>query len=494
MAARGSTLVLALLAAGCAPRLVWLGRSDDRRHVVLVLESEGKQRVRLDGRDGPELLGVGVEGLVLGADGRHLAYPARRAGGWTMIQDGREGPLWDGIGAVTASPDGAHLAYTAERAGRWHVVHDGRVGPAADAILDGSLVLSAGGRLLYAVERAGRAHAMIDGVEGPAYDGIGGLGISADGARAAYVARRGDEALAVVDGTETRPYEAVAEVALAPRRGRVAVVARREGKWRAVVDGVEGSPFDRVSRVRWSPTGDRVAYAAKLGGREVVVLDGAVQESSEGAPPPANRGPFEAVMPSSLAFDASGAHFAFSARRDGKWRVTADGREGPPYDEVEPPVWSPGGALGYIARRGFLALAVIDGREGAEWAWATDLVLGAGGRFAYLAGHGDHSFVVDDRGQTPYALLVSGTLGFSRDGTRWGCVAGDPRSRRLFVAVEGGARRPVDGEELVAAVAKLPVERRLAQRADEGILRQWVAAELALVSGLPPRPAHVGSQ
>lgn len=54
--------------------------------------------------------------------------------------------------------------------------------------------------------------------------------------------------------------------------------------------------------------------------------------------------------------------------------------------------------------------------------------------------------------------------------------------RRLFIALEGGTRRPFDGEELVAAVAKLPADQRLSQRADEAILRRWVEAELEIVA------------
>jgi hypothetical protein len=470
---RASSFVLSVLVAGCAQRVVWFGHSDDRRHVVSVIESAGKQRVRLDGREGPALLGVGVEGLALSSDGRHLAYPARRPGGWAVIHDGHEDALWDGVGAVALSPDGAHVAYAAERARRWHVVRDAEVGPPADAILEGSLSFGTGGQLLYAIERAGEAHAVVDGVEGPGWEALGGLSTSADGAHTAYVARRGSLMFAMVDGAASGPYEAIAELALAPRRGGVAVVARTEGKWRVIVDGAEGAAFDRISRVRWSPAGGRVAYAAKRGSREVVVVDGTVVGGEEASP-------FDAVMPASLAFDGSGAHVAFAARRDGRWRVTADGREGAPFDEVDAPTWSDDGVLGYVARRGFVARAVIDGKEGVGWAWASDLVLGSGGRFAYLAGHGAHSYVVDDRGEREYALVVSGTLSFSREGTRWGCIAGDARSRKLFIAAEGGGQRPLDAEELVAAISKPSADLRPSQRLDAEILRRWVAAELDL--------------
>jgi len=146
--------------------------------------------------------------------------------------------------------------------------------------------------------------------------------------------------------------------------------------------------------------------------------------------------------------------------------------------------------MGHLARRGFSHVAVIGGREGPGWEWAGDLVLGPGGRrFAYLAKLGDRSFVVDDRGETAFDLVISGTLAFSRDGRRWGAVAGDADRRRLFIAVEGGARHAIDGEELVAATMRLPPEDRLAHRPDEEILRRWVAAELE-IGGERPRPRH----
>jgi hypothetical protein len=185
-------------------------------------------------------------------------------------------------------------------------------------------------------------------------------------------------------------------------------------------------------------------------------------------------------------FDPTGRRLAFAAKREGTWHVVDGGHEGPPYEEVDPPVFSAdGAALGYTARRGFASLAVIGGHEGSGWAWAGDLVLGPGGRFAYLARLGDRSFVVDDRGQQAFDVVVSGTLAFARGGRRWGCVAGDEGAHKLFVAVEGGKRRPLDGEELVAAVTRLPADERLGQRPDEEVLRRWVAAELEIAAPNP---------
>ena len=135
-------LLLCLCAAllpGCLSSVVWYGKSPDRRRAVRVVEQCGAQFLELDGEEGPDFEGIGLEGVAFSPDSRRLAYPARVDGGWTAVVDGRRGEVWDGIGPAVWSPDGEHIAYAAERGSAWRVVSDGRPGPAFESILEGSL-------------------------------------------------------------------------------------------------------------------------------------------------------------------------------------------------------------------------------------------------------------------------------------------------------------------------------------------------------------------
>src|SRR5262245_29937046 len=63
------TLIALLLLTGCAPAVLYFGRSPDRRRTVRVVELASKQYVELDGVGEVGYRAVGVEGLVFSADG-----------------------------------------------------------------------------------------------------------------------------------------------------------------------------------------------------------------------------------------------------------------------------------------------------------------------------------------------------------------------------------------------------------------------------------------
>lgn len=474
---KSAALALALLfVAGCGPSVVWLGHSPDRRHHVEVLESAGKQRVRVDGVDGAEYLGIGIESLVWSADGRRLAYPARREKGWSLIVDGRAGPTFDGLGEVVLSPDGAHVAHAAQRKGAWFVVLDETPGPAFDAILEGTLQFGRGGRFAYVARQGAFVRAIVDGTPGPRYDGIGALRFSEDGAAVAHVGRRGEEAFFWMNGRESPPAEAIAHHALAPRGGRFAYLAKRAGQWRVTVDGVESAPYARISEVVFSEDGARVAYAGRRADGEVIVLDGV-----EGPP-------YEEIAPGSLLF-GDGGRLAYAARHGRGWHIVVNGEEGPAYDAVDRPVFARRGSkFGYVAGSRGARFVVIDGREQRPFAWAADLTFSADGRYhAYLADDGERMRVMHDGAANPFDGVIAGTLVHAEEGPGWACLVVDKAARKLFIVIDGVKKRPLDAEELAAAMTQPRFEARAARAADAELLRRWVAAELALSRRPPSR-------
>ena len=483
-------LVTAALTA-CSPSLVWHGRSPDRRHRAEVIEQGSSQRVRLDDRAGPSYRGVGIEALIWSPDSRRLAFPAERDDGWTVVVDGRELGVWDGIGEIAWSPDSRRLVYSAQRGRTWRVVNDGREGPAFDALRAGTLVYSPrGDRLAYIGERGDARMAVIDGVIGPPCDGISNLVFSADGAVVAYVVRSGERARLVHEnggGTERRAgaraggepasvrpalpfYDAILEVALAPRGGRVAFTAVRDLQVMAVVDGVEGTLEDAVTSLTWSPDGQRLAWIARRGQVERVVVDGV---------PGADH---ESVRPSRMAFNPDGSHFVHVATQPGGWSVVFDGVPGPIYDDITTPLFAPeGGRWAYVARRGSASVVVLDGRESVPYAWVSDLLFGPGGEGpAYFARRGAHTLVAHGDRRTALENIVPGTLVYSADGRHWACLVAVPEVRGFYVAVDGIPRRAIEMDEIVAAAMKGSTDPLALSYdvLDLGLLRRWVAADL----------------
>ena len=460
------------------------------------------------GQAGRSFRGVGIEALAWSPDSRRLAFPAERDDGWTVVVDGHESGVWDGIGEIVWSPDSRQLAYAAQRGDTWRVVHDGREGPAFDGLRPGTLHYSPrGGRLAYVAERGAAQMAVIDGVTGPPCDGIAHLTFSADGDAVAYVARFGERASLVHQGggperrggararddeqamTARRVlprYDGILEVALAPRGGRVAFTAVRALQVMAVVDGAERPVEDAVTSLTWSPDGRRIAWIARRGQVERVVVDGgpgAELGAPRGAPVVAS------VREGSLAFSPDGAHFVHVARQPAGWAVVFDGAPGRVYDDITTtPVFAPhGGRWAYVARRGADSVVVLDGRESVPYAWAADLRFGPGGEGpAYFARRGAHTLVAHGDRRTALEGVIAGTLVYSADGRHWACLVAVPAVRRLYVAVDGIPRRTIDFDEIVAAAMKQTADLGSLPSGggsgpggiDLGLLRRWVAADL----------------
>jgi hypothetical protein len=302
------TAALALLlvfAAGCRT-VVWFGHDQSRQRFLEIERSRSGQRVLVDGAPGPSFDGVAPGGLVQGANGR-LAYPARRGAAWHLVDGGRVGSAWEGIGEVAMAAGGVALAYTAERSGRWRVVRDGVEGPDFETVLAGSLSWDLDGRhLAYAAVEAGAVRVVADGVAGPPFDGVAGLRVASDG-RVAYRARRG-ELPSVVIGEQVRAAgEAADLLALAPRGGLAAWAERRDGRWWVVVDGLDVAEGDEILAV--AADGQRWGAILRRGGRCLVLVDGA--EVGE--------------EPEAEDLQLAGPHVAWLARRPGGQAVVVDG-------------------------------------------------------------------------------------------------------------------------------------------------------------------------
>jgi hypothetical protein len=334
--------------------------------------ADAKMRVYHDGVAGPpfdELTEVAVS-----PDGRHWAYAGLRDDTWRAVIDGVEGPPgFDALESFTYSPDGAHLLYLAIVRGERRLYVDGvvrrtapgsylRQGFSADSawvlVAETAEVASGHTRVVAVSVETGASIIVLDGT-------AGGLLLSPDGTRAAALAR--DPAgVRVVSFDTARP--------LAQRRGRA---------------------FDRYLTWEFGSAGDPLAYVAVRGGRPVLVIetdeievDGRWEIMGGAAVWPGRRG-FGALVRESgtvtlrefftgrsppapayeeafgLAYGDGGRVHAYAARRGDRWFVVANGKEGPPFDAVRPPEFSPDGRfLVYRARRDGKRFVVVADRDG----------------------------------------------------------------------------------------------------------------------------------
>jgi hypothetical protein len=415
--------------AGCAPALVWEGKTPDRRQWIRVVEDRQGQRVSVGDRVGRSYGGIGIEALTTSKDGRHVAYPALTGTQWTTVLDEREVGRWSGIGELGFSPDGSALAFSAERDRRWFVVVDGKPGPAFDDVLAGTMQWSEEGRAFaYVARRAGRTHVVFNQACGPGFDGVSRLLVGRTGTRLAYLGRRGEA-------------------------------------WSVVDDGTIGPAQESIVELAMSPNERHLAHVWRTGEAEGLVLDGNTTA------------PYHQGHVSSLFVGDDGG-LTFVARSGRMARVVHRDRVEPAYDKIEKLAVTGAGHVAYVGWQGEKPEAVIDGstRIGAD---AIEEVVPSpdGRQFLVVARRGGRWILVRGDVESRFDRVVADSAAFSRDGKHWGVLAGDAKSRDIFISVDGETRRPFDVRELVLLREKHPgMSPRQAQRE----LQRLVAAELEI--------------
>lgn len=405
---RAAAILLLLAGSACVyPK--WVVKSPDRGHSLKVLPLlGGGVRIVRDGNYTAQYGAIALETLRFSPDGKHFTFAAQKpkSDGWIIVADGYESTAFDGIGELLYSPDSRRLAATVEIAGKWHVVVESERSPPFDAIFAGSLTFSADGRhLAFAAGQGVGSHVVVDGAASPAYEGVGGVTFA--GPRGVWAARKGARWTLVVAGVEVATHDAIVEIAADPARGRF-------------------------------------AYAAKDGAGWVVARE-------DGAPAGS---PGDAGEVRDLRFSADGAHLAYVVRRGVEQHVVLDGAEGPAYDQIGAPIFSPIGArLAYVARKGKTARVVLDGAEQPAQEWVSDPVFSAdGSTAAYLYRGTGATTGIALEGKEPIRLgaALEGTLVLSATGKHWAVASGDPLQRTMFIATDVGDAIPVDQAELGA--------------------------------------------
>jgi WD40 repeat protein len=328
-------------------------------------------RVVHNGKPGRSYQEIDAMTLSLSPDGQRAAFAAKDGDKWLMVVDGRERGPFDDKGPPVFSPDSKHVAFEAKTGESWHILADDRKSSSAVSYYGEPVFSGDSSRLLrientkedgmlrfvvsdlsfkkqdervvqggaYAVNEDGTLIAVIQRIdtqqrvlefrfdkpdtvkEGTAYDEIRDLVFSRDGALLAYFARRGGIKYVTLNGREERVPEG--EYLWPP-------VIRPQGKGVGMVI-----------------VGKKGAYVHQAFSNDVARAPNRYKECAD------------------LVYNSDGQMHAYVAIRNEKFLIVANGKEGPMFDRVITPQFSPDGKfLVYRARQDGKRFVVVADAKG----------------------------------------------------------------------------------------------------------------------------------
>ena len=197
------------------------------------------------------------------------------------------------------------------------------------------------------------------------YSLAGQVGLSPDGKQILYIATKKEKPFLVVSPwkfpekrEEFGPYDAVVPPIFGPDGKTFAYHSLRKGKWRIMAGDKKGASYDGFGDATvFSPDARTIAYPAMKKGKWSMVVSWA------GRPAAVNEGPVYDMVVTPV-FSPDGQRIAYRVRTGPKekakrFMVVADVetgkiiKEGQIGDEIWPPVWSTDGkTVGYGARHG----------------------------------------------------------------------------------------------------------------------------------------------
>jgi hypothetical protein len=413
---------------------MWMGHSPDLNHEVKVCTAGDDQVVVIDGQAGPAFKAIAFGGLTFSPDARHLAYPALDENQWKVVLDGVPGRGHDGIAELAFSADGKQLAYSALQDSLWYIFTDTWSSTPFDSLTSGSLQFQDDGSVLvYAGWRQGKCRmvhydAQQGEVSGPPFDWISPSGFKDFGRVLHYVGHdlEGDHLMV---GGKCVASAARIKGALVRDEGlTVAFAELVEGRWRIRHNDHPGPWFSNINDLDYNRKTGVVGYIATTETGQMVI-----------------QGP-------------------------------DSGKIWPRIEEFK---FSPEGARsGWIARNADgQCLVFVNGLQAGKNQWSGNLELAdTGMEYAFLAKNEAGWMVKTGWGDTPFDLVIDGSLVLSPNGKHWGCLAGDMAERTLFLAVDGvNAGIDFSWAAYISKVSLHPDAYIIAENNDD-YFRAWVTA------------------
>ena len=350
-----------------APEVVFDSRGSKAAYTV---EVNGRYQAVINGKPGKEYQKLGP--VAFSPDGEHFAHSAQLgSGAWLVVHDGQEGEQYDSVGAIVFSPDSRHIAYEAGKLGKSHIVVDNRISSSWGTYMDTPSFCPDSKSVIYVLDaEEQRKRRMV----------VTDLTLSMKGFR---------------DGNRIN-YFAVSS------KSRIAAVGGEEGRERLLQFScaqpekvTEGPLFEFIGNIVYAPDGETLSYIGKRGGKNFQVFGGKEEPLPSGEPfeLPVIRPDYKAIgmiLETDqgyqfhqaferqtgkakvyddalwLTYNADSTLHAYAARKGKEWYVVVNGIEGPPFDKVVTPMFSPDGKLiVYRARKDgkrFIVVAEPGGR------------------------------------------------------------------------------------------------------------------------------------
>jgi len=307
-----------------------------------------------NGKRGAPYQDVDHTTLRVSPDGQRVVYGAKKAADWVLVVDGKEFGPFVSIGPPVFSPDSRSLVCEVQQGDRWRLYLNGKLSELVPSYYDKPYFNATSQRVMY-VENTSQdqlKRMVIADLElKPLYSlfcAAQPLAVSEDKTRIAAVSNRGSK-FVVVDLSFARPsnlregtpYDGIKSVALSPDGKSLAYIAFRMANPLAVLNGRE-EPIPRSDQMPWPP----VIKPGKGVGIQIFDKDTAYLHEAfvPGAQP--NRRYTEVAE---LVYSADGAKYAHIAIANNKFLTVVNGVDGPLYDRVIGPRFSPDGR--YVAYR-----------------------------------------------------------------------------------------------------------------------------------------------
>ncbi|MBF0327649.1 MAG: hypothetical protein HQL10_00655 [Nitrospirae bacterium] len=366
-----TTTVLDSFAAGVNTDNLIIEMNPYGKGVAYIESVDGQMRVVHNGKKG-KLYQVVESNMALSPDGRRVAYGARLGEKWFIVIDGNEEGPFEEKGQPVFSPDSKHVAYEAKVRGLWHMFVNKKAGPSIPVYFNDKATFSSDSSRLLSLENSADHTGIVLHVTDLSFNRLG------------YRMVRGK--IIVVDPTKTR----IAAVDVI--KGKHKVIEFSFGQ----PDNVkEGALYDEVSHLVFGSEGNSLSYIAKKDGKFYLVLNDKEELIPDGtypSPPvirPDNKGAgllitgkdgayFHQAFYSdgskrifykecgSLTYSKDGRFHSYVAIRNEKFTIVVNGKEGPFFDRVMEPQFSPDGKyVAYRARHGeerFVVVADTNGK------------------------------------------------------------------------------------------------------------------------------------
>ena len=243
------------------------------------------------------------------------------------------------VAEVVLSNDGMRFAAKIKRGKQWVLVVDGKEGPASEDFAGISFSRPGAQHIVYAVKRNGKWTEMMDGKElGPQFDAL-----APDPSR--------NPQLSAGPPWTPAPYTPGSVGGIVNGLDAVGMLytmmSTRLGQNLAPTSTEAAKQMQGSFWLWQGDTLQRHVYGIRRGKTSFVVIDG-------------KEGPgFEDV--GGPAFSPDGQRLAYAAKRDKEWRVVVDGVEGPGFQEIGSPVFSLDGSRLAYAAKSEKRWAMIDG-------------------------------------------------------------------------------------------------------------------------------------